>query len=139
MFPVVVAEDGTKSVVATNATTGKIVGPRSFGAQYEPAKPGDVIVLWVTGLGLTDPPFAAGQLPPNDASGAAPAAPVTVRIDGLEATVHYAGTSPGFAGLYQINVTVPFTPTIGEVPISITSSAGGPVATTPANGFIAVD
>jgi uncharacterized protein (TIGR03437 family) len=139
MFPAVAAEDGSKSVVATNATTGKFVGPTSFGAQYEPAIPGDVIILWVTGLGLTNPPFAAGQLPPSDPSGAAPAAPVTVSIDSVEAIVLYAGTAPGFAGLYQINVTVPFTPTIGEVPISITSSAGGPVATTPTNGFIAVD
>ena len=94
--------------------------------------------LYVTGLGLTNPPFAAGQLPPNDASGARPAPPVTVVIDGLQAAVQYAGTAPGFAGLYQINVVIPVTPNLGEVPITIISSGGGPAATTPSNGFIAV-
>lgn len=132
-------EDGTRSVIAVNATAGGLVGPTSLGAGFAPALPGDVITLFVTGLGLTNPPFAPGQLPPSDASGAAPAAPVTVWIDGNQATVTYAGSAPGFAGLYQINVVVPDTPNTGEVSIIISSSAGGPAAMTPANGFIAVD
>jgi uncharacterized protein (TIGR03437 family) len=139
IFAAQISEDGSKSIIAVNATVGGLVGPTELGPQYAPAKPGDVITIYVTGLGLTNPPFAPGQLPPSDASGAASAVPVTVLIDGIQATVHYAGTAPGFAGLYQINVTVPVTVNIGEVSISITSSAGGPAATTPANGFIAVD
>ncbi len=139
MLAAVIDPDGSKAVLATNVTTGKSVGPRSFGAQYEPAKAGDIITLWPTGLGLTTPPFAPGELPPLDASGAAPAAPVTVSIDGVPAIVHYAGSSPGFAGLYQINVTVPVTGSVGDVPISITSSGGGPAATTPANSSITVE
>ena len=85
-----------------------------------------------------NPPFAAGVLPPNDATGARSAPPVTVIIDGIQAVVQYAGTAPGFAGLYQINVVIPFTTNIGEVTITIISSGGGPAATTPSNGFIAV-
>jgi uncharacterized protein (TIGR03437 family) len=138
MFAYDVAEDGSKSVAAINATSGKRVGPATLGAEFEPAQPGDIVQLYATGLGLTNPPFAAGQLPPNDASGARPAPPVTVIVDGLNAEVQYAGTAPGFAGLYQINVVIPFTPNIGEVPITIVSSGGGPAATTPSNGFIAV-
>jgi len=138
MFAYDVAEDGSKSVAAINATTGKRVGPTALGPEFEPARPGDIVQLYVTGLGLTNPPFAAGQLPPGDASGARPAPPVTVIIDGLQAVVQYAGTAPGFAGLYQINAVIPFTPNLGEVPITIMSAGGGPAATTPSNGFIAV-
>lgn len=139
-FAAQTSEDGTKSVIAINATVGGLVGPTSLGPQYAPALPGDVITLYVTGLGLTNTPFAPGQLPPSDASGVASAAPVAVLIDGIQATVTYAGSAPGFAGLYQINVVVPETVNFGvEVSISITSSAGGPAATTPANGFIAVN
>ncbi len=138
MFAYQVYEDGSKSVAAVNYDTGKRVGPTALGPEFEPALPGQIVQLYVTGLGLTNPPFAAGVLPPNDASGARPAPSVTVIIDGIQAEVQYAGTAPGFAGLYQINVVVPFTPNIGEVPITIISSGDGPVATTPSNGFIAV-
>ncbi|MDA0205072.1 MAG: hypothetical protein O3A53_12105 [Acidobacteria bacterium] len=138
MFAYAVAEDGTKSVAAINAITGTRVGPTTLGAEFVPAKPGDIVAIFVTGLGLTNPPFAAGQLPPNDASGARPAPPVTVIIDGIQVEVLYAVTAPGFAGLYQINVVIPLTPNIGEVAVTIISSGGGPVATTPSNGFIAV-
>lgn len=138
MFAYQVYEDGTKSVAAINAISGKRVGPTTLGPEFEPARPGDIVSIYVTGLGLTNPPFAAGVLPPNDATGARPAPPVTVIIDGIQAVVRYAGTAPGFAGLYQINVVIPFTTNIGEVAITIISSGGGPAATTPSNGFIAV-
>lgn len=130
---------GQKWVAAINQTTLKRVGPTLLGAEFEPAKPGDIVAIYVTGLGETNPPFNPGVLPPNNAAGAASVtAPVTVTIDGVQATVLYAGTAPGFAGLYQINVVMPLTPNVGNVRISMTSTAGGPVATTPNNGFIAV-
>jgi uncharacterized protein (TIGR03437 family) len=138
MFAYQVLEDGTKSVAAINAVTGMRIGPTALGPEFAPAKPDDTVAIFVTGLGLTNPPFDAGQLPPNDASGARPAPPVRVFIDGVEVVVQYAGTAPGFAGLYQINFVIPLTPNIGEVTITIISSGGGPVATTPSNGFIAV-
>jgi uncharacterized protein (TIGR03437 family) len=138
LFAYEVYEDGSKSVAAIKAISRRRVGPTALGPEFEPALPGEIVELYVTGLGLTNPPFAAGQLPPNDASGARPAPPVTVIIDGLQAEVQYAGSAPGFAGLYQINVVIPATPNIGEVPITIISSGGGPAATTPSNGFIAV-
>ena len=138
IFGYQVYEDGSKSVAAVKAISRRRVGPTELGPEFEPALPGEIVELYVTGLGLTNPPFAAGQLPPNDASGARPAPAVTVIIDGLQAEVQYAGTAPGFAGLYQINVVIPTTPNVGEVPITIISSGGGPAATTPSNGYIAV-
>lgn len=138
IFAYQVYEDGSKSVAAINNDTGKRVGPTALGPEFEPALPGEIVSIYVTGLGLTNPPFAAGVLPPNDATGARPAPPVTVIIDGIQAEVQYAGTAPGFAGLYQINVVIPLTTNIGEVAITIISSGGGPAATTPSNGFIAV-
>lgn len=138
LFPNQVYEDGTKSVAAIKAISRKRVGPTELGPDFEPARPGEIVELYVTGLGLTNPPFAAGELPPNDASGARPAPPVQVFIDGIPAVVQYAGTAPGFAGLYQINVVIPVTVNSGEVSITIVSSGGGPAATTPSNGLIAV-
>jgi uncharacterized protein (TIGR03437 family) len=139
IFAYDVAEDGSKTVAAINATTGKRVGPRDLGPEFEPALPGEIVLIYLTGLGLTNPSFAPGQLPPNDPSGAAPASSATVLIDGIEAEVQYAGTAPGFAGLYQINLMIPDTPNVGEVSVLITSSGGGPAAETPSNGFIAVE
>ena len=74
-----------------------------------PAKAGDVVVLYATGLGQTVPPAGYGELP----TAAAPLARIAdfkVRIDGTAvdpSAVLYAGIAPGFAGLYQINVRLP--------------------------------
>ena len=73
-------------------------GPRS------PAMPGQFVVLWGSGLGPTDPPIPAGEAP----SGPAPAVQQPqVFIGEHPAMVQYAGRSPGFAGLDQINVLIP--------------------------------
>ena len=71
-----------------------------------PASPGDVIVIYCAGLGAVNPPVPAGSQ-----SQASPPSitvnPVTVTIGGNPAAVAFAGLTPGFTGLYQINTVVP--------------------------------
>ncbi|MGH7754518.1 MAG: hypothetical protein ACREN5_17065, partial [Gemmatimonadales bacterium] len=71
-----------------------------------PAKAGDVLVIYCTGLGPVDPPVAAGTAAPFDRL-TRTVNPVTVTIGGRPASVAFAGLTAGFAGLYQVNVTVP--------------------------------
>jgi len=59
----------------------------------------NVLVLYVTGIRYTP---AAN---PGDENGVAEA--VTCRIQGVPATVLYAGPAPGFVGLDQVNVIIP--------------------------------
>jgi uncharacterized protein (TIGR03437 family) len=71
-----------------------------------PATPGQVIIIYATGLGLVTPPVPDGTSAP-----AAPLAraldPLAVFIGGRPAEILYGGLAPGFAGLYQINARVP--------------------------------
>jgi uncharacterized protein (TIGR03437 family) len=85
-----------------------------------PAHPGEVVVLWGTGEGLTNPPGVDGR-PAVDVL-PKPLAAVTVKIGGLDATVQYAGAAPGnIPGLIQINVVVPTGVAVGSsVPVSVT-------------------
>jgi uncharacterized protein (TIGR03437 family) len=90
------------NVVATHAD-GSVLTPSS------PAKPGDVVVLWATGLGQTAPPPENFQLP-MAAAPLAVGANLSILLDGVEVSpsaIDYAGQAPGFAGLYQINFTLP--------------------------------
>lgn len=90
---------------------------QDFNANYAvatsaaPAKPGDLMILYATGLGATQPLPASGEIPQTGgfitgfASGA-----LTVLINGKAidpSTMPYAGLTPGFAGLYQINFFLP--------------------------------
>ncbi len=69
-----------------------------------PARPGQVIVLWGTGLGRTDPPTPAGE----PAMGQRPAVDQPeVFVGGVRAQVQYAGRAPGFAGLDQVQIVIP--------------------------------
>lgn len=71
-----------------------------------PAKAGDEIVLFATGLGATNPPTAPGRLMLLPAA-LIRSAEVQVRFNDRPALVRYVGAAPGFAGLYQINVRLP--------------------------------
>ncbi len=74
-----------------------------------PARPGQIVILWATGLGPTLPSMRPGELP----RGAAPLdqkIPFQVMLNGVPIPaghILYAGVAPGFAGLYQINVLLP--------------------------------
>jgi uncharacterized protein (TIGR03437 family) len=83
-----------------------------------PAHAGDVLLVYTTGLGLTSPPGRTGALSAGDTI--AQTAPVTATIGGKPASVVYSIASPGFAGLYQVAVTVPAGVT-GSVALQITA------------------
>jgi uncharacterized protein (TIGR03437 family) len=85
-----------------------------------PARAGDALVIYCTGLGAVEPQVPAGA--------AAPADPLSrtvnqasLNIGGVEAQVFFSGLAPGFAGLYQVNALVPPGVAAGdEVPVVLT-------------------
>lgn len=93
-----------QNAVATEAD-GSVLTPAS------PAKPGDIVTLYATGLGEVTPPAVYGQLP----AAAAPlvaGANLSILLNGVAVkpdAISYAGLAPGFAGLYQINLKLPAT------------------------------
>ena len=93
-----------------------------------PAKPGEVIVLYAGGLGPTSPEQIAGQLAKTAATVATPGFGVWLNGLPVSATaIKYAGITPGFAGLYQVNLELPSNVASPEVRIGFGSptSPGG--------------
>lgn len=90
-----------------------LFGGADLGRPIRPAKPGDIIQLFGTGFGDTNPNVPAGQIfsvDPNNPVLATIAGNVAITIGGQPATVHYAGLAPGFVNLYQFTITVPNLP-----------------------------
>ena len=96
-----------KYAVATHLDYSLAVAPNTFpGALTVAAKPGEVVILWATGLGPTTPPVPAGIQVPADQTYAT-SDPVEVTVGDAKAHVYGAALSPGFAGLYQVAIQVP--------------------------------
>jgi len=77
-----------------------------------PAAAGEVVTLWATGLGNTDPQLQDGvlALPYPHLQWISQLNQFTVWIDGVAldpTAIGYAGLAPGYAGLYQVNVRLP--------------------------------
>ncbi len=88
------------------------IGTRADGSLITPAAPaapGELIVLWAAGLGVTAPRSVYCQLP-NAAAPLDQIASFGIWLDGVPvdpSAIAYAGVAPDYAGLYQINVTLP--------------------------------
>jgi uncharacterized protein (TIGR03437 family) len=94
----------------------------SLVTREHPAAAGEVIVLYCTGLGATVPPQRPGQLAVSAAQ-IAQRDQLSILLAGetLPAqSVEYAGITPGFAGLYQINLRLPLSaPCDPEIQVQI--------------------
>ena len=86
------------------------------------AKPGDVIVLWGTGFGPTNPIATPGMPVPGSPTYSTTTLP-TVTINNVSAKVFGAALTAGFAGLYQVAIQVPDSIPDGDWPIQ--ASIGG--------------
>ncbi|MGD0295538.1 MAG: TIGR03118 family protein [Bryobacteraceae bacterium] len=127
---------GNQYIAATHAN-GTPGGPPNYvtGVTSTPFTEGEIIILYGTGFGPTNPPVPKGQL----ITTAAPLATTpAVTIGGLTAQVQFAGVSE--AGLYQFNVVVPMGLTPGTTPnvdVPVVIDLGGG-AKTQSNAVISV-
>ena len=71
-----------------------------------PIAAGETIEIYGLGLGVTDPMVDAGAASPSSPLPHAVQMP-RLQIGGRDALVTFAGLTPGWAGLYQVNAIVP--------------------------------
>jgi minor extracellular serine protease Vpr len=83
-----------------------------------PARQGQTLQLFANGLGPVVNQPGSGDPAPSYPLASTMAAPV-VTIGGQNAPVVFSGLAPGFAGLYQVNVTVPSGLSPGLQPVSV--------------------
>lgn len=95
----------------------------------QPARSGESVILFATGLGATTPDTPYRQVPRGAAS-LSRLSDFRILLNGLAVgaeNIGYAGVAPGFAGLYQINFTVPAeAPGNPEIRIAIGSATSPP-------------
>jgi uncharacterized protein (TIGR03437 family) len=78
----------------------------SVNSTLNPADRGSIAVLYCSGAGVMVPPSDDGEI--TGTTLARPVLPVSVLVDGQNATVLYAGSAPGeVAGVLQVNFRVP--------------------------------
>jgi uncharacterized protein (TIGR03437 family) len=96
----------------------------------DPARPGEVVTLFATGLGAVQPFVPTGwPAPPQPL--AMTANPISVTLGSVPARVLFSGLAPGFAGLYQVNFEVPAGTARGDaiaLSVSVANTASNPVA-----------
>jgi uncharacterized protein (TIGR03437 family) len=92
--------------------------------QASPALPGEILQVFLTGLGATTPP-----VPDGAAALAKPLAivnaPVNVYVAGVLVTnLQFKGLTPGLSSLYQLNVQIPFNVGPGPQDLAIQTPDG---------------
>jgi uncharacterized protein (TIGR03437 family) len=119
-----------------NASAGGIAADPAVVAGARPAAPGDVLELYGSGFGPSNPVFQAGEIVPRDLFRLREPVSVTIGGTTLAASdVLYAGLAPGgSSALYQINVKLPASLASGDIPVVVT--VGG--TTSPAGTTIPV-
>jgi uncharacterized protein (TIGR03437 family) len=133
-LPVIDVAPGLFTVNSQGFGPGAILNQdTSLNSAQNPARRGEVIVLYGTGYGRTNPTGVDGQQ--AAAPLPAPLQPISVRIDGKDAVIQYQGSAPQLTeGIFQLNVVIPVDVTPGAaVPIELrqggkTSIAGPTVA-----------
>lgn len=99
-------------------STGSIPGRAS-----RPAKRGEYITIYCTGLGAVENQPGSGSPAPGSPLSMVKQTP-TVTVGGVSAPVTFAGLAPGFVGLYQVNVQVPES-ILGGDAVQLVLTAGG--------------
>ena len=108
------SEDGVGSAAVLHSDYSVV-------SQDNPAKIGETLQMFMTGLGAVNPALADGA--------AAPSSPLStvnvgasVWVDKVSAQVTYKGLAPGYVSLYQVNFVVPSRISSGLVYLEVTTT-----------------
>lgn len=114
--------------VATHQDYSLAVKNGTFAKPTMPAAPGQIITLWGTGFGPTNPVAPEGIEVPSGVTYET-ATPVAVTLGNTPLLVYGAALAPGLAALYQIAIQIPQSLPDGDYPIVATvSGAASPPA-----------
>ena len=99
----------------------------SLVSTQNPAHPGEILMMYLVGMGATQPSVSSGHASPSTAPLAQPIAPPSVAIANQTAPISFAGLTPFLVGLYQINFQVPAGAKTGT-PLNVVVTQGGVTA-----------
>jgi len=109
------------------ANTGTVAAPEGSIPGAHPARRGDYISIYCTGLGAVTNQPETGKAGPGAPNLARTLEQPSVTIGGQPAEVTYSGLAPGYVGLYQVDARVPESVAGGNaVPVVLT--IGGAVS-----------
>jgi uncharacterized protein (TIGR03437 family) len=116
------------SIAVTAAAPGLVADPSgtiiaqhadySLITEAAPARPGEIILLYLAGMGATDNPVATGAAAVADPLSRTLISPV-ITLNGSSVTPAFAGLTPTAVGLYQINLLVPLGTPNGDLQLSV--------------------
>jgi uncharacterized protein (TIGR03437 family) len=115
------AASGSIYALAYTYQTGQFCWPTGSvpGLTTAPATPNTLIVIYATGLGAVNQTVPDGGVP----TGSTPAqvnTPPVLMIGGVSVPIAFAGLTPQFPGVYQLNVELPAgVPTGNNVPVQL--------------------
>ncbi len=114
---------GQGAIQIANTSTYAAPSGSISGSATQAVKPGEFITIYCTGLGaVTNPPVPGKPASDNPLSHTVTTPKVT--IGGENAAVSFAGLSPGYVGLYQVNAQIPADATGGNA-ITVQLSLSG--------------
>jgi uncharacterized protein (TIGR03437 family) len=114
---------GIFAVNQAGSGTGAVLHAASHSVvtAVDPARRGEILEVYLTGLGGTIPSVESGSAAPHDPL-AMITNPLAALLGGIAAPIHFGGLAPGFVGLYQANIEVPWNAPSGEVPLVLISN-----------------
>jgi uncharacterized protein (TIGR03437 family) len=93
-----------------------------------PARPGEYLLLFLTGLGAVSPAIPAGQAGGDNGKNGPlnqlPAGALTITMGDRPAPVLFAGLAPGWVGLYQVNFQAPADMPSGTIAVTASTKDG---------------
>ena len=105
---------------------GHVIAQHGADSSYvdaaHPAKQGEVLVVYLSGMGPTKPSVKSGDPAPSSEPLARVTNTATVTVEGQPAEVQFAGLTPGFVGLYQVNFKVPSNAGTGDLTLVVTQN-----------------
>jgi uncharacterized protein (TIGR03437 family) len=83
-----------------------------------PARPGEYIVIYLSGMGATTLPVASGAVAPSGPLAGTLYAP-SITLNSEPVPVLFSGLTPGLVGLYQIDTQIPADAQNGDLPLVV--------------------